>query len=236
MQSISAAGLEFIAREEGCVLYPYNDSRRFATIGVGHLLHQSPVTAHDRAVWAGFSKAGALRLLRKDAEVTEIAIRRDVRVSLNQHEFDALCSLIFNIGTGGFHGSTVRRLLNLGDRHGAAKAFEMWHIGGAGLLARRQREEAVFLTPVVDPLAVLSPVERRWVVEYDAAAHALTHGTTFVERTRAKKRAVELRKVLTKRRKRIWLAAQPKSKGGDGHGWGVWHRTERYRLLRQRTA
>jgi len=30
---------------------PYNDSKGFATIGVGHLLHKSKVTDADRRAW-----------------------------------------------------------------------------------------------------------------------------------------------------------------------------------------
>lgn len=224
-QTISARGLEFIAREEGCVLHPYNDSRGLATIGIGHLLHMSSVTSADRARWAGFTMKDALALLRKDAQVTIDAIHRDVSVPINQNEFDAVCSLIFNIGTGGFHSSTVRRLLNQRNYKGAAKAFEMWHIGGAGLLGRRKREEALFLTVDVDPLAVLSAVERKWVTELISLAESPN---------RARQKALVA--ALTKQRKLVWLRAQPKAKGGDGKGWNVWHRRERYRLLRQYTG
>ena len=66
----------------------------------------------------------------------------------SQHEFDAMVSLAFNIGLGGFEKSTVLRLHKAGDKVGAARAFEMWckaTVNGQlqtlpGLLARRQKE------------------------------------------------------------------------------------------------
>ncbi|MGH3995455.1 MAG: lysozyme, partial [Pseudonocardiaceae bacterium] len=131
---MSAKGLELLSREEGLRTEPYNDSAGHATIGVGHLIHHGPVTAADRARFRGFTRADALRLLRSDVVSRERAVSRLVNVSLHQNEFDALVSLVFNIGEGqkGFAGSTVRRELNAGDRRAAADAFLMWKRGGPG--------------------------------------------------------------------------------------------------------
>jgi len=41
---------------------PYNDSKGFATIGVGHLLHKSKVTDADRRAWTRFTKNDAKKL------------------------------------------------------------------------------------------------------------------------------------------------------------------------------
>ena len=160
---MSAKGLAFLSVQEGLRTDPYNDSAGHATIGVGHLIHRGPVTAADRARFSGFTRADAVRLLREDVASRERAVSRLVDVALNQNEFDALVSLVFNIGEGekGFAGSTVRRKLNAGDRRGAADAFLMWKIGGPGLIFRRQRERTLFLSAGPNPvLDALSQVER----------------------------------------------------------------------------
>ena len=77
-----------------------------------------------------------------------------VKVPLNQNEFDALVSLVFNIGAGGFKGSSVLRNLNAGNRRGAADSMLAWNkgtIGGKkvvlkGLANRRAEERAQFLS------------------------------------------------------------------------------------------
>jgi lysozyme len=220
-----AAGLAFISREEGTVLHPYNDSQGYATVFVGHLIAYRHVIARDWTDWAPLDRPHAIRVLAKDVKEVEDAIHASVHVSLNQNEFNALCSLGFNIGTGGLRSSTVVRRLNAGDRRGAADAFLMWRIPSV-LLPRRYRERALFLKPAPKPaptedLSVLRDDERKWVREYDG-----------IQVDSARKR--RLRRAMAERRKLLYALAQPKPKG-DGHGWRKWHRLERYRILRSRT-
>lgn len=90
----------------------------------------------------------------------ESAVMRLVKVTINQHEFDACVSLSYNVGLGGgnvpgFSTSTVLRRLNTGDKEGAARAFMMWNKVGkfevSGLTRRRAAEAAMFLKPVEEP-------------------------------------------------------------------------------------
>ncbi|EJX2352171.1 glycoside hydrolase family protein, partial [Salmonella enterica] len=63
-------------------------------------------------------------------------------------QYDALCSLIFNIGASAFTGSSVRRYLNAGNYTAAADAFLKWPRAGSNptiLAPRRGRERAMFL-------------------------------------------------------------------------------------------
>ena len=64
--SISQQGINFLIAREGMITHPYNDSKGFATIGVGHLLHKSKVTDADRRAWTRFTKNDAKKLLMKD--------------------------------------------------------------------------------------------------------------------------------------------------------------------------
>lgn len=145
----SPKGLAFLIAEEGFIPYAYNDPANHATFGVGHLLHRGPVTAADRAQWGTKAqpKPRALveRILREDlAQRYEKAVCDAVKRPLLPHQFDALVSLCFNIGTNGFKGSTVVRRLNDGDFAGAADAILMWS-KPAILRPRRRRERELFL-------------------------------------------------------------------------------------------
>ncbi|EDJ3683435.1 lysozyme, partial [Salmonella enterica] len=88
------------------------------------------------------------RLLRDDLSWVERCIAERVTVSLNQNQYDALCSLIFNIGANAFTGSSVRRYLNAGNYTAAADAFLKRSRAGSNptiLAPRRGRERAMFL-------------------------------------------------------------------------------------------
>lgn len=76
-------------------------------------------------------------------------VNTHVKVPLQQYQFDALCSICFNIGDGDFAGSTLLAKLNAGDYAGAAAEFPKWrfqkHVPLAGLAVRRAEEQAHFL-------------------------------------------------------------------------------------------
>jgi lysozyme len=218
---MSANGLGRLTSEEGLRIEPYNDSAGHATIGVGHLIHRGGVTGADRTRFAAFKRADALALLADDVRSRERFVDDVVKVALNQNEFDALVSLVFNIGTGAFAGSTVLRRLNAGARRAAADAFLMWVVGGPGLANRRKRERAFFLTGASeqDPFAGFTASERRWIREYD---HLKADGADEQRRS-------VLRRVMTEQRKRIWRAAQ-------ASGWATANRQARYRSLLARTS
>jgi lysozyme len=71
-----------------------------------------------------------------------------VRVTLTQHEYDALVDFVFNCGAHNFYCSTMLTKLNNGDYAGAANEFDKWDMCGgqhlAGLLRRRQAETQEF--------------------------------------------------------------------------------------------
>jgi lysozyme len=145
--SVDQAGIDFIIREEGVRLEPYNDSLGYATVGVGHLLHKSNVTASDRARYAHFTRADADALLARDLDRFEKVVAdtfKGASLPVTQHRFNACVSLAFNIGEAGFARSTVARQIRAGNLHGAAEAFRMWR-NPSVLGPRREREIALFL-------------------------------------------------------------------------------------------
>ena len=98
----------------------------------------------------GKTKDEAHALLIEDLKPVEKAIEDLVIVRLNQNQYDALASFMFNVGIGAFRRSTMRKLLNKKDYRGAAGEFNKWIYGGGerltGLVKRRLAEQQLFLT------------------------------------------------------------------------------------------
>lgn len=143
---ISNFGVSFLKQEEGERLIGYLDSRGKPTIGVGHT---GTVDGVPVSVGMKITQNKSTELLLDDLAWVSTTIAKSVTVSLNQNQYDALTSLIFNIGAAAFRGSTVLRKLNVGDHAGAADAFLMWKRSGNDpdiLLRRRQRERSLFLS------------------------------------------------------------------------------------------
>ncbi|MGD9800041.1 MAG: lysozyme [Parvularculaceae bacterium] len=149
---ISEAGIDLIKRFEGLELESYQDIAGVWTIGYGHTETAGPNQK--------INEREAEELLRRDLAPRERAVEQLAGVSLNQNEFDALVSFVFNVGAGAFKNSTARKRLNRNDRLGAAEALTWWNkatVGGVlrevrGLTRRRAAERALFLTPVNPPI------------------------------------------------------------------------------------
>lgn len=112
------------------------------TIGFGHtrgVKEGDCCELHDGEDW-----------LHADVAVAEKAVNSNVTVPLTQNQFDALVSLVFNIGAAAFSSSTLRHLLNAGVYDGAAAEFPKWRKQAgrvlAGLVARRKTERDLFET------------------------------------------------------------------------------------------
>ncbi|MGD8327284.1 MAG: lysozyme [Sphingomonadales bacterium] len=151
---VSERGIEFIKRHEGFEPIIDGDPVELDTIGYGHKLTAADV-ASKRFV-NGIIRAEAETLLRQDIAVAERAIARLINVPLTQNQFDALASLIFNIGASKFAGFNVRHETN--NRNFEAAAREFLDIDLArdrdgvlrpfpGLTTRRHEESVIFLTP-----------------------------------------------------------------------------------------
>lgn len=140
----SKNGLALTQLSEGCKLDAYPDVGGVWTIGYGHT---KGVKKGDTC-----TQAQAEAWLKEDIQTCVDAINRDVTVSINQNQFDALVDFAFNLGIGALKNSTLWRKLNAGDFAGAAAEFPKWDMAGGkhikGLLARRIREQSLFLGKV----------------------------------------------------------------------------------------
>lgn len=158
---VSEDGIKMLVEFEGEILKVYKDPIGLPTLGVGHLV--TAAEKKDYPVGKRITRAESRRFLREDLKRFEDAVNSLVTVPITQNQFDALVSLAFNIGEGGFKRSSVLRNLNNRRFSAAADAFLAWNKAGGkaleGLTRRRQTERSVFLTP--DPessAAVASPV------------------------------------------------------------------------------
>ncbi len=138
--SISPAGIALIQVHEGLRLAAYRDAVGVWTIGYGSTVgvRRGMTITRDQAV---------LRLYH-DLDDAEATINSRVTVPLTQPQFDALTSLVFNIGGGAFRKSTLLQNLNAGDYAGAAAEFNRWVKANGrvlgGLVTRRAAERHLF--------------------------------------------------------------------------------------------
>lgn len=147
MRRINKAGLDLIKSFEGLRLKAYKDAVGVWTIGYGHTKTATPGTV--------ISEPEAESLLLNDLAEAQGAVERLVKQPLNDNEYAALVSFVFNLGSGNLSRSTLLRKLNAGDRKGASDQFLVWNKAGgkvlAGLTRRRQAERDLFLNGNVDP-------------------------------------------------------------------------------------
>lgn len=135
-------GLALLKHSEGLELEVYRDAAGVLTIGYGHTK-----TAHKHTKITP-EQAEALLLL--DVADAESAVCKAVKRPLEQHEFDALVCLAFNIGAEAFRNSTLARLINRGaDRALVAAEFGRWVYAKGkklrGLEVRRAAERDLFM-------------------------------------------------------------------------------------------
>lgn len=142
---ISQAGLDLIKRFEGLSLTAYKDVAGVPTIGYGTTRYPngSMVRLGDKC-----TEAQAGEYLREAVIGCEEAVSQYIGVPLSQAQFDALVSLVYNVGAGAFSESTLRRKLNAADYRGAAVEFDRWVYAGGrkieGLIKRRRAERELF--------------------------------------------------------------------------------------------
>lgn len=150
---VSDAGLRFIAQWEGFspVLYDDPSPARNCTIGYGYMVHEGPCDGRDdeKSWQAGITEEQGLTLLRETVAAYANCVERSVYVPLTEPQFDALSSLTYNIGQGGFINSPVRQAVNAGGDVCAALDHHIYAAGVVlpGLVNRRKAECVLYYQP-----------------------------------------------------------------------------------------
>jgi len=141
VHATSDRGLNLIRHYEGFSSKPYLCAGGRWTIGYGHVILPDET-------FTEITEDEAIVLLSRDVMEAEGAVDILVKVPLNQNQFDALVSFVYNLGSGNLKSSTLLKLLNASDYDGAAKQFDRWVYAGGrqllGLIARRKAEEDLF--------------------------------------------------------------------------------------------
>lgn len=135
-------GLRLIKNYESLRLQAYRCPAGVVTIGYGH--------TRTARLGQTITEPQADALLRQDIADAERTVNRTAATrSLNQNQFDALVSLVFNIGAGNYDGSTLRAKVITNPADPAIRAeFAKWvNAGGkrlAGLVKRRAAEADLY--------------------------------------------------------------------------------------------
>lgn len=146
---LSAVGVGAIVKHEGMVKTAYVDPVGVVTVCAGH--------TRTAKLGQTLSPERCAELLKADTEYAQAAVRRLVTAKITQQQFDALTSLVFNIGEGNFARSSLLRKINAQDCWGAGSEFPKWNKGRVngklvelrGLTLRRADERKTFETGCV---------------------------------------------------------------------------------------
>lgn len=132
----SQNGVNLIKQFEGCKLTAYKCPAGVWTIGYGH----------TQGVKEGqkITSARAEELLRQDLKTFESQVSNNVFIPLNQNQFDALVSFIYNCGLG-----NLKTLVKNRNTNQIANAILLYNKSKgktlAGLTKRRQAERNLFI-------------------------------------------------------------------------------------------
>ena len=138
--NISLEGINLIKHFEGCELEAYKCPAGVWTIGYGHIkgVQEGDVITEQQAD----------NMLVEELEEYEGYINNAVSVPLNQAQYDAMVSWVYNLGNGNLNSSTLLKVLNGGDYDGVPAQIMRWNKAGGkvleGLTRRRQAEADLF--------------------------------------------------------------------------------------------
>jgi lysozyme len=135
LQRFSSNGMRYMESvAEGRKHHEYHDTSGNPTIGIGHKLTVIELGTETIDICGetvqyknGLTDKQIDDLFFQDMYSAEETVNKVVDVTLNQNQFDALCSLCFNIGNKAFSDSTLVRLLNNGNYWSVPSQMERWN-------------------------------------------------------------------------------------------------------------
>lgn len=174
MRELNAESEKQIKQWEALILFAYDDFdpptrrrkiragdvvRGTLTIGYGH-------TGSDVKPGMVISQDRAEQLFRGDIAQAAGAVERLVKVPLNDNQFGALVSFVYNVGTGNFQGSTLLKKLNAGNYDAVPGELMKWVKSKGkrmnGLVNRRASEaglwsKGAFVQSAGSPVSAVKP-------------------------------------------------------------------------------
>ncbi len=140
-KKLSTNGYKLIKELEGVRNLAYKDSIGIPTIGIGF------IRVNGKKVTMGMylSDEEIKEEFFKQIAIYEEIVNENVKSSINQNQFDALVSWVFNLGENNFKNSTLRRKVNINPNDPSIKdQFLKWNRAGGkiipGLTMRREKE------------------------------------------------------------------------------------------------
>ena len=146
---MNQAGVDLVKSFEGFHKKPYKCPANVWTIGYGTTFYpenDKRVTEFDPVC----NKTQAEFWLRYELCKAEGVVMRNTKVYLNDNQRAALASFVYNLGSGAFMASTLRKRINAGDFDDVPYQLSRWcYARGVklkGLVRRRQAEAELFNT------------------------------------------------------------------------------------------
>lgn len=119
---VSQKCIDLVKRFEGLVTRAYKCPAGVLSVGYGH-------TGKDVVPFMIITEEEAEKLLHRDlakfASNITYSLEQD-HITVNQNQFDALCSFAFNLGYSALVFSTLWKKLKQGDYAGASNEFPKW--------------------------------------------------------------------------------------------------------------
>tara|TARA_R100001509_G_scaffold83859_1_gene47518 strand:- start:355 stop:798 length:444 start_codon:yes stop_codon:yes gene_type:complete len=138
--NISEEGLSLIKKFEGCELKAYRCAANVLTIGYG----TTKGVTEDMEI----TKEEAESILKEEMHEYEGYINDMVKVPLEQNQFDAMVSWVFNLGSTNLSSSTLLKKLNNSEYDEVPSQIKRWNKAGGkvldGLIRRREAEALLF--------------------------------------------------------------------------------------------
>lgn len=150
--NVSEKGIEIIQHFERFSSKPYLDTGGVPTIGYGTTRYPdgSRVTMDDAPVDMAVATRWMRYHIRGTINYLNLALKG---LEVQQHEFDALVSFVYNIGEGNFGSSTMLKRLKSKDPN-ACDEFDRWVYDNGrklkGLERRRASEKHLYILNEVD--------------------------------------------------------------------------------------
>lgn len=156
-RTLSPQGVDLIKGFEGFRARLYNDPVGHCTVGYGTLVHKGNCNsgASEQPYLNGITQERATELLGQSAVGFQKTVNAQVTVPLNQNQFDALVSFVYNVGPDNFQKSTLLKLLNQSRYDAVPTELRKWTKGRQngqlvdlpGLVRRRSAEADLFQRP-----------------------------------------------------------------------------------------